>query len=387
MSQTPGHRPRKTTLFIVFNLVLAVATLASGAGLLYANWKLGNRSVITIDTAPRIEDGGGVALELTDTSPRNYLVTGADNYACSDMNTKGIGKRDYMGARSDSLLVVRVDPGTGTAAMLSFPRDLWVHIGNGTTKGRINSAYNTKDPNLLIKTIRSNFGINIDHYVSIDFCAFKHIVDAVGGVRVKFRYKARDKSSLFHVDEQNVCLLLDGENALRYVRSRKYQWFNPATGSWDSDGGSDYGRIARQQDFIKRMVKKALSQARTNPKTAANILTAGLNNVVTDDTMTPMMLLRLADAMRDFDASSAGSFTFPGKGVSMDGKSVIIPDTTSETAKALLAIFQGKARLATASTGATTASTQPPTGSTLPTVTVVQQERGIVPPADPNCEY
>jgi LCP family protein required for cell wall assembly len=392
MTVAPGHRPRKTTVFIVFNLVLALTTLAAGSGLLYANWKLGSRKVIAIERPVIEQEEGGINLTLEDDSPRNYLVTGADNYTCDDLNTKGIGKRDYMGARSDSLLVIRVDPRTKAVAMLSFPRDLWVRIGNGTNKGRINGAYDSKNPNLLIRTIKANFGIDIDHYVSVDLCAFKHIVDAVGGVRVNFRFKARDNSSLFRVDQQNVCLLLDGETALRYVRSRKYQWFNPAPGAWESDGGADYGRIARQQDFIKRVMKKSLAEARTNPRTAANILSAGLNNVITDDRMTPMMLLELADAMRDYDANATGSYTFPGTGKSVDNRSVIEPDFNSPTAKAIMAVFQGKASvIAPTGTGTTvpgsTTATNKPTASTLPTVTIEQKERGIVPPNDPNCQY
>lgn len=70
---------------------------------------------------------------------------------------------------------------------------MWVKISGSTHKSRINSAFQRKDPNKLIRTIKDNFDINIDHYVNIDFCTFKDIVEAVGGVKVPFLYRTRDK--------------------------------------------------------------------------------------------------------------------------------------------------------------------------------------------------
>ena len=78
--------------------------------------------------------------------------------------------------------------------MLSFPRDLWVKIpGHGTQ--RINGAYSRDDPQLLIDTIKNEFGVGVDHYIQIDFCAFQRIVEGVGGVSVPLPYPVRDTST------------------------------------------------------------------------------------------------------------------------------------------------------------------------------------------------
>ena len=90
---------------------------------------------------------------------------------------------------------MRVDPSTNQAAVLSFPRDLWVTIAGTDSESRINSAYVKDDPTKLIQTIYDNFGIGIDHFVQVDFCAFKTLVDAVGGVPVPFAYPARDENT------------------------------------------------------------------------------------------------------------------------------------------------------------------------------------------------
>jgi LCP family protein required for cell wall assembly len=420
-----GRRPRQR-VFVAFNLVLAVVTIAAGSGLLWANWKLGTRQVVAIDVPLR---DGTVDLPEGDLSAKNYLITGSDNNTCIDPDSPyagGFGDRTSFGERSDSIMVIRVEPRTETAAVLSFPRDLWVTQAGSTRKNRINANFNKKDPNRLIRTIGLNFGIPIDHYVNIDFCTFKDVVDAVGGVRVPFKFKARDKRTGFQVLRARVCATLAGDHALAYIRSRKYEFYDPAVGRWTRDGTSDWGRISRQQDFIKRMTKKALDKSRTNPKVASDIMNAALDNVITDDRITPIMMLQLAQAMKNYDAETMGSYTMPGTGQLIDEMAVIVPELETETAKKILALFQGKASLSKtagdasttgvldiatvsdlgaalevvtlaaspnlASDSVSTASVASPsttavTTTTLPAVVIEQNPRGIVPENDPACPY
>jgi len=406
-------------------MVLAFALVVSGTAMLYANWKLSNRQVVTIDAAPA-EGDGDLNLPEGDLSARNYLITGSDNDACIDPDSPfagGFGKRTSYGERSDSIMVIRVNPKDNQAAILSFPRDMWVTQAGSSRKGRINSNFDKKNPNRLVRTITQNFGIKIDHYVNVDFCTFKEVVDAVGGVRVPFTYKARDSRTGSQVLRARVCYTFQGDHALAYVRSRHYRWFDPKTNKWTSDGTADWGRISRQQDFTKRMIKKALDKSRTNPRVATNILNAALRNVITDDKVTPLLLLQLGQAMRNFDADTMGSYTFPGTGQLVGKDAVIVPDFEGEVAKKILAVFQGKAKLggkvsgasaapaddavivtttlaavASASAGAalpsaTTVPAAPPTTAkpapttTLPQVAIENNRRGVIPPDDPNCQY
>lgn len=428
------RRSGRQRAFMMFNVVLALVSMIAGSGLLYANWKLGTRQVVTIDPA-----GGDGMLNLPegDLSAKNYLITGSDNDSCIDPNSPyagGFGDRSAYGERSDTIMVIRVNPRDETAAILSFPRDMWVTQAGSSRKNRINANFNKKDPNRLIRTIRQNFGIPIDHYVNIDFCTFKDVVDAVGGVRVPFQFKARDKRTGFQVLRARVCATLQGDHALAYIRSRKYEFYDPVVGRWTRDGTSDWGRINRQQDFIKRMVRKALNEARTNPKVATDLVNAGLKNVITDDRLTPLMLLQLGQAMRNYNADTMGSYTMPGTGIMVDDMAVIQPELENDTAKKILALFQGKASLSTkiptattvqgasfdsatradvefvtASLSAvataasarasalsvsqqpTTATSVPPaatvTTTTLPAVVIEQNPRGIVPKDDPNCPF
>jgi len=424
------RRSGRVRALMIFNTVVAIITIAAGSGLLYANWKLGSRQVVTIDSA---SGDGNIDLPAGDLSAKNYLITGSDNTACIDPDSPfagGFGDRSAFGERSDSIMVVRVSPRDGTAAILSFPRDLWVTEAGSTRKNRINANFNKRDPNRLIRTIKQNFGIPIDHYVNIDFCTFKDVVDAVGGVRVPFPFKARDKRTGFKVMKAGACATLRGDEALAYIRSRKYDFYDPMTGKWTRDGTSDWGRINRQQDFIKRMTRKALDRARTNPKVASEIMNATLENVITDDRITPLMLLQLGQAMKNYDAGTMGSYTMPGTGQMIEEMAVIVPELESEIAKKIIALYRGEASLATRAsttttvprpvptvptesaagtsgatpafigaaatilgalgsrtTGATPPTTSPATTTTIPAVVIEQNPRGIVPPNDPACPY
>ena len=136
-----------------------------------------------------------------------------------------------MGERSDTIMMIRVDPATTRVAVLSFPRDLWVEIAGTGNRQRINSAYLRDDPQRLVDTIYENFGIGVDHFIQVDFCAFKTLVDAVGGVAVPFEFPARDTNTGLNVPVPG-CFTFDGEHALAYVRSRHYQYENrTASGS------------------------------------------------------------------------------------------------------------------------------------------------------------
>jgi LCP family protein required for cell wall assembly len=417
MSHQPRYRHSgKQRAFVIFNITLAVVTVLAGSGLLYANWKLGNRKVVSID--PVALGDGNLDLPEGDRTAKNFLITGSDNNACISKDSPfygGFGNRSGFGERTDSLMVVRVNPIDNQAAILSFPRDMWVKQAGSNRSNRINANFEKKNPNRLIRNIKENFGISIDHYINIDFCAFAGIVDAIGGVRVPFPFKAQDRRTGFKVLRARVCYTFQGDHALAYMRSRHYVWFDPKTMKWTSDGTSDWGRISRQQDFMKRVIRKSLEKAKTNPRVASGILNAALKNIITDDKLSPLTVLQLGQAMKNFNTDTMGSYTMPGTGTLVDDMAVILPDFESATSKKILAVFQGKASLKTTISGAspadsstvttttlaalatttttapkstpTTKPTQSSTTTTVPKVLIEQSPRGVVPPNDANCQY
>jgi LCP family protein required for cell wall assembly len=306
-------------------------------------------------------------------------------------------------------MIIRVNPKDNQAAFLSFPRDLWVKIAGSTRSNRINTAFERTNPNTLADTIYQNFGIAIDHYVNIDFCAFKEIVDAVGGVKVPFLYETRDKKTGLYIPRPS-CFEFSGDHALAYVRSRSgYSYFDTAKNSWVSDGTADLGRISRQQDFIRRAMQRALDKGSSSPRVANQLLNAALQNVITDDQLTPITMLQLAQAMRNLNTSGIPTYTVDSSGQMIGDQAVLVPRIQNDTMREILALFQGKASFAAPGSAAndpspdTTSaesamgaiistvaylSTQPSNGVTPPTIPVVAPEQntyGISPPNDPSC--
>jgi LCP family protein required for cell wall assembly len=287
-------------------------------------------------------------------------------------------------------MIIRIDPSTKRAAILSFPRDLWVDIAGTTRQNRINSAFQSTDPNRLVATIKQNFDVPVDHYVNINFCAFKEIVTAVDGVKVPFLYPTRDKKTGLNVTTPG-CINFDGDTALAYVRSRSgYRYFDPTSQTWIEDPTGDLGRIKRQQDFLRRSMQRALDKGSKSLSVANNLLNAALKNVITDDQLSPRGMLTLAQAMRDLNTQSIATYTIDSFPKRIGEMSVLIPALKSEEMKNALAIFQGRAPLVVES--ATLRSGQKQKFelaafrvALTSTALLSQKIDGVVPPNDPAC--
>lgn len=426
----PSPKKRRRTLsqrlVLSMNIFVIFACFGTAVGVYYSNEKANDRKVVDIFGSggiptltlpnvgepldpttglPVIDD----SLTPVDLTAKNILITGSDNGACLDPNSPyadAFGDRTGIGERSDTIMILRLDPTTNAAAILSFPRDLWVRIGGRKTKSRINSAFNRDDPNELILTIFDNFGLVVDHYINVDFCAFKEIVDAIGGVRVPFASPVRDKKTNLLIQTAG-CHTFGGEEGLAYVRSRHFYYYKANTKTWSEDPASDRGRISRQQDFLRRAIQKALDKSVGNPRIAKDLVDAGLQYVITDSGLNVGKILDIATGMKNLDPSTMQTYQIEGKGTTIAGQSVIEPALDGENMKAVLAVFQGRARLVdapdqifaptttkpplTTTPSATTTPSnsqttiKPAATTTLPPVYVESNSVGVLPPDDPSC--
>ena len=409
MARHKYHHTWPQRVIFGFNIVIAVGLLVGGGALVYANQRLDNRKVVTIKPSGKTDSGPVSADQLNnipegDLSTKNFLITGRDNNACVDNKSQfagAVGERTGYAGLTDTIMLIRVNPRDNQAAVLSFPRDLWVKIAKSDSKNRINTAYRPNEPQRLIDTIMSNFGIGVDHYISVDFCAFKTIVNAVGGVRIPFAYPARDLMTNFRVKSAG-CAKLRGDEALAYVRSRHYAYFDTKKNKWVGDPSGDWGRIARQQDFLRRVLRAALDKGVTNPAVANELLGAALKDVITDDNLSALKLLQLARAMRNVSEKDVRTYTVDGVMKRIAGQSIIEPTLKNDTMKAVLSIFQGTSSIAEgnkqigqvdAAVGNTRGirAADPATSTTSTTVpgevsqVLSQQRFSVTPPNDPTC--
>ncbi len=157
-----------------------VVALVGAAGLGYLNSKLADVQRLALSGALTKPDPAPGA-------PQNFLIVGTDSDLGLDAGNPALdGRGDVGGIRSDTIMILHVDPGKRSAALLSLPRDLWVEIAGEGIHQRLNAAVGlggdgVAGPTKLIETIQSNFQIPINHYVEIDFHGFEQVVETVGG--------------------------------------------------------------------------------------------------------------------------------------------------------------------------------------------------------------
>ena len=269
----------------------------------------------------------------------NYLIIGSDSRSFvksqSDANAFGSASTQ-SGQRSDTMMVVHIDPGKRTGVLVSFPRDLWVPIpGHGTSK--INAAFAFGGPALAIKTIEQDFDVPISHYLEVDFAGFREIVNAIGGVRIFFPAPARDHNSGLNIPTAG-CITLNGDAGLAYVRSRYYEF--EKNGKWQSDPTSDLGRIERQQYFIRSVASAAIHSVITNPFRANKVADKSVGALSRDKNLSSSDLRALVFAFRNPDPTAFPMSTLPAAGGFRDGQSVLLLD--SAAAAPMLAHLRGE---------------------------------------------
>jgi LCP family protein required for cell wall assembly len=230
---------------------------------------------------------------------------------------------------------------------VSFPRDLWVDVpGHGNE--RINAAFND-GPQNVIATLKSNFNLDIQHYLEVNFKTFEDIVDAVGSVPVYFPYPARDQlSGLTNVFVAG-CYHLDGGPALAYVRARHLEYFKD--GKWvDASGLSDIDRIARQQDFIKKLGRIAVAKTLDDPMIAPDLADQMIPNLTADSGFDRHAFNQLVEAFLGLSGTSGGPTfeTLPWDRATRGGQDVLV--TKEPEADAVLAVLRGEAPIPTTTT-------------------------------------
>jgi LCP family protein required for cell wall assembly len=313
-----------TGVFLTFTCVAA----ASGVGYLY--WITGQflRANLALDSAGSQE-------------PRNYLVIGSDsrdNVDPNDPNAGAIlGPGEPAGKRSDTILIVRIDPVAGTVKMLSFPRDLWIPMADSGQNDRINSAYG-RGRQVLVDTIRNDFGIEINNYIEVDFSGFKGLVSALGGVPMYFDTPMRDAHTGLDI-EQAGCVTLDGDQALAFARSR-YLEFKDSRGRWVSDGSSDLGRITRQQFFVRKALSKALAIGITDFGTFTRLLNVAKDSVTIDQTIDRGDLFNLVQRFKSLSPSDIEAFSLPVTNHTTNGGAAVLL-LDQKAAQPTLDIFRG----------------------------------------------
>ncbi len=320
LAVAPARRwPRR--VLIGLNAFLVLAILVTASTFFYVRWRY--EQIGTLDLG---KGGSGSLDEEVAGQPMNVLLVGSDSREnISNAEQAQFGRRNEIGGqRSDTIMVLHIDPQTKKAAILSIPRDLWVTVEGRGGKQRINTAFEDtsaqRGADRLIKTIKTNLGISIHHYVQVDFIGFRGIVNAVGGVKIYLPAPARDALSGLKLPTAG-CIKLTGDQALSYVRSRHYQFYE--SGKWRSDPTSDFGRIQRQQDFMRRVIRTARGSGIPNPARINKLVGIATDNITIDDELSSKDMANLAKGFRSLSPEAVDMLTLPVVPINVGGADVL----------------------------------------------------------------
>ena len=353
------------------NIAVAAALVLAGTAFGYAEWRLSQIGRVHVKSLTAVgHDRQSTKIAAGTSSagpPETILLVGSDSRAAlagtASANQYGTSAQ-VGGARSDTIILVRLVPATKQIELLSIPRDLWVPIA-GLGHQKINAALGV-GADLLISTIKAQFGIDVNHYVDIDFQSFKDISNAIGGVGIYFPTPVRDAEETDFSVPAAGCVSLVGDQALAFVRSRMYQYY--LDGSWHQEGLSDLARIQRQQLFIRKMVGKAERTGLANPVTLNEIVGALTKNLTVDDSFSVSSMLKLVGAFSSVNPASIQGLTLPTYPETLPGPvDVLMPEPAQD--HAMVQQFLDLGRRAPPQPRTTTPTAPVPTSS-VPTTTI-----------------
>lgn len=259
--------------------------------------------VLYYQLSHRLSDDGRIHQELSNVLESETVAT--DPYYILLLGTDGRpGETSY---RSDTLLLLRVNPGKKQATIISIPRDTMVDIP-GYGQQKINAALAFGGEELAVKTISQFAGVPIAHCIEVNFEGFSQLVDAIGGVEVNVPDRIDDPDAGDYVIEPGV-QTLNGGQALAFCRSRAFP-----------DG--DYSRMRHQRLFLSALGDKLLNKS--DAATMVSSLDAMSKIVVTD--MSVSELLGLMKSFRGYDMSTLNTYVVPSTPRMIDGVAYVLTD-------------------------------------------------------------
>jgi polyisoprenyl-teichoic acid--peptidoglycan teichoic acid transferase len=247
--KTNKKKMKKTTKIIICILVVIVLIISCSLGYVYL--KLSKVNYSAIDKTD-LEVNKDIYNEVSDTISKDEF-NNVKTIVFFGIDTKDV---DVGFGRSDTIMIASINPKTKAISLISIPRDTYVEIpGYGNDK--INHAYAFGKEQLSIKTINSNFGLNLTEYITIDFVGLIHIINKLGGIQLNISneemiYINNGSPTSYAMTGNKVQKLtssglvtLSGEQALTHSRDRTV--------------GNDFVRAGRQRMVLEALITKLSS--------------------------------------------------------------------------------------------------------------------------------
>ncbi|MBD0861098.1 LCP family protein [Gordonia sp. zg691] len=325
-----GSLVRKATSTGRILVAIACVTALVGTGFVWnylQSWNGNWRNVTAVDSEDK-----NIRKKDAQYGDETYLIVGTDTRGGKNAKVGAGTTDDAEGARADTIILVNIPANRSRVVAVSFPRDLQVDRpacnawdnDNGSYGAempaeygvKLNSVYFYGGPQCLVRTITEMSGLNINHFIGMDFYGFEKVVRAIGGVEVCSTVPLYDYE-LGQILRKPGKQKLTGRRALNYVRARTIA----------SEGTGDYGRIKRQQLFMSSLLRSSLSgNVLSNPNKLNSIVNTFIEYSYVDGVNT-QSLLKLAESMQGIEAGRVSFLTIPTSGTSTDGANNEIPRT------------------------------------------------------------
>jgi len=311
-----SRRRRRAKRIVLISLSVLFVLVAAGAGYVYY-----------LAHGLKRENVRGLAKALTsgkEAGTENILMAGSTSRCALKVQNPAYGictpgvANSVNGVNSDVIMILHVDPTHHRLALLSIPRDLFVPNARA---GGINSGGPNKiDAGLyeglsqVVTSIEEDFGIPIQHAVSLNFDQFANIVDALGGINMSFPMSVFDRESGLNV-QRATCVHLNGTQALQVVRARHLQYDAPGSGSnalyWPQENQSDLARIRRDHEFLRVLASAAASRGLGNPISDATLINSLKSDITFDQTWSVTDMVNLLLEFHGVNISSVPQLTLP----------------------------------------------------------------------------
>jgi len=239
---------------------------------------------------------------------RHFLIVGSDGRDGLDADQRReLSLGAFEGQRSDTMIYVSISADRENVSLVSLPRDLLVMDGGRVTK--LTDTY-AGGPDQLVRAVRENLGLPVNHYAAISLGGFIDVVRTLGTVEICLDEPLVDRKA--GADFPAGCQDFDEVDSLAFVRSRQGAF-------------GDFERIGRQQTFL-RAVLTELTRARilVNPPRLFQLTEDVASNLTTDDALQTRTMLGLADEMRTVVNAGIPMATVPAYPRRIDGVEFMI---------------------------------------------------------------
>ncbi len=280
------HKKRKKKKWLWITIVIMLLVIGGGGAYAYS---VLHDVQSTVDNQPHkpIE---GIDVEITKKKvkkeePINILLLGVD-------------ERTYDKGRSDTMIVMTLDPANNQMQLLSIPRDTRTQIVGKGKMDKINHSYAFGGSEMAVATVENFLDINLDYYVRMNMQGLEQLVDTVGGITVTNDRTFNQGGHTFNTGE----LQLTGDGALAYVRMRK------------KDPQGDLGRNERQRQVIEGIIRECANLNVVNK-------IGGIMDVLGNNMVTNMKFADMRNLASNYRSArkSISTYQMSGRGTRMDG--------------------------------------------------------------------